>query len=372
MEKTTIEKLADAGQSAWLDNINRSMIETGELERLIGLGLRGMTSNPAIFDKSIRLSSDYDKKIEALYNQGKSMFDIYDDLTVRDVQDAADIFNSVYNETNGLDGYVSLEVSPKLAFKVKETIKDAQRLFEKVNRPNVMFKIPATDEGHAAIEELVSEGININATLIFSLEQYAKTAAAYIKGLGRLLQKGRDLGRVHSVASVFVSRIDLAVDKMISEDSALQSLKGKASVSNSRLIFQKYLDIFSGSEFKKLKEKGANLQRVLWASTSTKNPSYSDIKYVVELIGRDTVNTLPDDTLQAFLDHGRVEEALGSDVTEARNLIGSLKSSGIDVDSVCEKLLQDGIIAFEKSFDSLLSSIEEKAEGLRKKESIQS
>lgn len=372
MTKTTIERLAEAGQSAWLDNINRSMIETGELERLIGLGLRGMTSNPAIFDKSIRLSSDYDKDIEGLCNKGKSIFDIYDDLTVRDVQEAADIFNSVYNETNGLDGYVSLEVSPRLAFKTEETIKDARRLFKKVNRPNVMFKIPATNEGYAAIEELVSEGININATLIFSLEQYAKTAAAYIKGLGRLLQKGRDLGKVHSVASVFVSRIDRAVDEMISEDSSLQSLKGKAAVSNSRLIFQRYLDIFSRKGFKKLKEKGANLQRVLWASTSTKNPGYSDIKYVTELIGRDTVNTLPDNTLQAFLDHGRVEGALGPDIRDAREVLDSLKNSGIDIDSVCAKLLQDGIIAFENSFDSLLSSIEKKAEGLRKKESIRS
>jgi len=364
MTKRTIERLAEFGQSAWLDNINRSILQSGKLKELIGLGLRGMTSNPSIFDKSIRTSSDYDERIEELSSQGKSTFDIYDDLTVRDVQDAADIFREVYKNTNGLDGYVSLEVSPKLAFDVKKTIEDAWRLYKKVNRVNVMFKIPATLAGFSAIEELIAEGININATLIFSLEQYEKTAHSYIRGLNRLLERGRDLRRLRSVASVFVSRIDTRVDKMIGENSSLQSLKGKAAVANSRLIYKKYIDIFSSSEFKRLKQKGANLQRVLWASTSTKNPDYSDIKYVTELIGKDSVNTLPDSTLEAFLDHGSIEEALSLDVGDAQRVIDALRDSGVDIDSVCEKLLQDGVVAFEKSFDSLLPSIEAKAKCL--------
>lgn len=367
MTKTTIERLAEFGQSAWLDNINRSMIENGKLKETIALGLRGMTSNPSIFDKSIRMSNDYDKKIEELCNMGRSTLEIYDDLTIKDVQDAADIFKEVYDRTDGLDGYVSLEVSPRLAFKVEETVEDAERLFKKVDRPNVMFKIPATSAGFKAIETLLEKGININATLIFSLEQYTETAQAYINGLGKLLQKGEDLGKVRSVASVFVSRVDTAVEKIIGENKSLEPFKGKAAVANSRLIYNEYLDIFSRDEFKKLKKKGANLQRVLWASTSTKNPDYSDIKYVTELIGKDTVSTLPDNTLQAFLDHGSVEEALGSDASEARKVIDALKDSGIDVNNVCKKLLQDGIVAFEKSFDSLLASIESKAASLCKK-----
>jgi len=366
MTKTAIEKLAEFGQSAWLDNINRSMIESGKLKETIALGLRGMTSNPSIFDKSIRLSEDYDKKIEELCNIGRSTLEIYDDLTVKDVQDAADVFKEVYDRTDGLDGYVSLEVSPRLAFKVEETVEDAERLFKKVDRPNVMFKIPATSAGFKAIETLLEKGININATLIFSLEQYTETAQAYIRGLDRLLQKGGELNKVRSVASVFVSRVDTAVDEMIGENASLRSLKGKAAVANSRLIYNEYLDIFSRDEFKELKEKGANLQRVLWASTSAKNPAYSDIKYVTELIGKNTVNTLPDNTLKAFLDHGIVKEALTFDIGDAQVIMDSLKHSGIDVNIICERLLQEGIIAFKKSFDALLTSIKTKASNLCK------
>lgn len=361
MPKTTIEKLGEFGQSIWLDNISRSMIESGRLKEMIGLGLRGMTSNPTIFDKAISSANDYDKRIEELCGKGKSTFEIYDELTVKDVQDAADIFKPVYDKTNGLDGYVSLEVNPKLAFNKDETIREAQRLFKKVNRPNVMFKVPATEPGFEAIEKLLSDGININVTLIFSLEQYIKTAGSFLKGMDGLSQKGKYLSKVHSVASVFVSRVDTVVDRMIDEKNAPERLKGKAAVANSQLIFQKYLEIFSGHGFKRLEEKGANAQRVLWASTGTKNPVYSDIKYVTELIGRNTVNTLPGDTLQAFLDHGIVKKALTSDIREARDIINSLNNAGIDVNDVCTGLLNDGIIAFEKSFDSLLTSIESKA-----------
>ncbi len=363
MPKTPIQQLDEFGQSIWLDNINRSMIKDGRLKELIDLGLRGMTSNPTIFDRSIRLSNDYDKMIEELRLAGKSTFEIYDELTVKDVQDAADIFRPIYESTSGMDGYVSLEVNPGLAFNTEGTITEAKRLFKKVNRPNVMFKVPATDPGFAAVEKLLSESMNINITLIFSMEQYRRTAEAFLKGMAGLQEKGRDLSRVRSVASVFVSRIDSVVDKMIDEKKTPESLKGKAAVANSRLIFQKYIEIFSSERSKILEVKGPCFQRVLWASTSTKNPAYSDIKYVAELIGRDTVNTMPENTFNAFLDHGIVREVPASDIGEAQTVIDDLKDYGIDIDGVCARLLRDGVAAFEKSFDALLDSIEKKSKG---------
>lgn len=361
MEKNPVQKLNEFGQSVWLDNINRYMIESRKIEDLVKAGLRGMTSNPTIFDKSIRLSNDYDRYIEKLSNAGKNAFEIYDELTIKDVQDAADIFRYVYDETDNLDGYVSLEIDPRFAFKVKQTIDEARRLFIKVNRPNVMFKIPATDEGCKAIETLVAEGININATLIFSIEQYQKTAQAYIDGLKTLLDKRKDPGRVRSVASVFVSRIDTAVDKILDQNKGSESLRGKAAIANSALIFQRYLGIFSADDFKALEKKGANIQRVLWASTSTKNPAYSDLKYVTGLMGKDTINTLPDDTFEAFLDHGFVKESLTSEVSGFVKALNELKKVGIDVDIVCKDLLKKGIISFEESFESLLDSVNKKA-----------
>lgn len=370
MRETTIEKLGEFGQSVWLDNINRSLIEGGKLNEMIGWGLRGVTSNPTIFDKAIRLSSDYDDKIRKLSRAGKSTFEIYDNLTIRDIQVAADIFKPVYEKTNGLDGYISLEVNPQLAFNAKETIEEGRRLHKKVNRPNVMFKVPSTEAGFQATEELLACGININVTLIFSVEQYIKTAGSFLKGMRRLLQDGGDACRVRSVASVFVSRVDATVDKMLEEQLAdkqdeavknkVQFLKGKAAVANAKLIFHKCLEIFSSEDFKLLKEKGANPQRVLWGSTSTKNPNYSDIKYVSELIAKDTVNTMPEQTFDAFLDHGVIKEAMTANVKEAQDVIKNLKDLGIDINDICAKLLQDGVVAFEKSFESLLNSIEEK------------
>jgi transaldolase len=365
--KNSIQELNAFGQSAWLDNINRAMLESGKLKEMIDLGLRGMTSNPTIFDKAISSSADYDEKIAELCEAGKSTFEIYDELTVRDVQDAADMFLPVYKETKGLDGYVSLEINPKFAYKVEETIKEGRRLYQKVNRPNVMLKVPATSQGFSAIEELVASGLNINATLIFSLGQYIDTANAYTRGIKRLLDKKGDVSKVRSVASVFVSRIDTSVDNLLEKKSAAAALKGKAAVSNSALIYQKYLEIFSSEDFKSLKEKGANPQRALWASTSTKNPDYSDIKYVSELIAGDTVNTMPEQTFNAFLDHGKVKEALAADASEAEKTIANLKNLGIDVNDICAQLLKDGVFAFEKSFDSLLNSIEKKKNILCKK-----
>jgi transaldolase len=357
-----LNELAQAGQSIWLDNINRAMIESGKLQEDIDMGLRGMTSNPSIFDKSISTTNDYDATIKELHGKGLSTFDIYDELTVRDVQDAADLFKPVYDKTNGLDGYVSLEINPDLATQTKETIDEGKRLFAKVNRPNVMFKVPATDEGFEAISDFLGEGINVNVTLIFSTDQYIKTAKAYMEGLKRLAQKGGDLSSVRSVASVFVSRIDSAVDKMIDahEDEGLKAHRGKTAVSNSKLIFNKYEELFSGDGFGALKEKGANVQRVLWGSTGTKDPSYSDVKYVTELIGDPTVNTLPGSTLAAFLDHGIVEESLSKGVDDARNTIDTLKAAGIDIKDVCLKQLDGGVVSFQKSFRSLLDAIETK------------
>lgn len=376
MPESSIRELNEFGQSVWLDNINRSMITTGKLKEMIELGLCGMTSNPTIFDKAISLSVDYDERIVELCEAGKSTFEIYDDLTIKDVQDAADIFLPIYKESNGLDGYVSLEINPRLAYKTEETIKEGKRLYQKVNRPNVMFKVPATKQGFSAMEELLASGININSTLIFSLEQYANTANAYIRGIKRILQNKGNASKVRSVASVFVSRIDTSVDNLIDQLFAkeqeqkkkviLMSLKGKAAVSNSGLIYQKFLEIFSTQDFKPLQEKGANLQRVLWGSTSTKNPDYSDIKYVSELTAKDTVNTMPEQTFNAFLDHGKVKEALTSDVSEAQKIIATLKTLGIDINDVCAQLLQDGVFAFERSFDSLLNSIEKKGKSICK------
>ncbi|NIM02808.1 transaldolase [bacterium] len=374
MAPTTIEKLAEFGQSVWLDSISRSLINSGRLKEMVDAGLLGMTSNPTIFDKAISSSDDYDEKIYELYTAGKSVFEMYDDITIWDVQDAADIFMPVYEKTNGLDGYVSLEISPKLAFDTKETIEEGKRLYSKVNRPNVMFKVPATDAGFLAIEDLLGEGININITLIFSLEQYIKAVQAFFAGMKKLLQKQNDASRIQSVASLFVSRTDIAVDRMLDEyleterdrliRDKLESLKGKAAVANAKLIFKKYLEFFSSDEFDQLNQQGVNIQRVLWGSTSTKNPTYSDIKYVVELIGKNTINTMPENTFQAFLDHGIVTEALTGETDEAQNVIDDLKSFIIDINQICKELLDEGIVAFQKSFESLLDSIEMKTKKL--------
>lgn len=370
MSQTKIEELASIGQSIWLDSISREMITTGRLQGLIDKGLRGMTSNPTIFDKAISSGSEYDNQINELHRLGKSTFEIYDDLTVKDIQDAADLFKPVYEKTDGLDGYVSLEINPKLAFQTEETIQEGKRLHTRVNRPNVMFKVPSTNEGFGAIEELLSEGINVNITLIFSLEQYVKTAQAFLKGMRQLLDKGGDIGKIASVASVFVSRIDTAVDKQLDAQIAgessdevknnLKFLRGKAAVANSTLIYQKHREFFSSDEFKELQAKGARVQRVLWGSTGTKDPSYSDIKYVTELIGNPTINTLPEKTLNAFLDHGTCRETLTGDGKEAEEVITSLRETGIDIKTVCATLLDDGVVSFEKSFDSLLNTIDVK------------
>lgn len=374
MSKTRMQELGDLGQSLWLDNISRSMIEQGKLKGLIDQGLRGQTSNPTIFKQAISQSTDYDAKIVEMTGAGKSTFEIYDDLTIRDVRDACDLFKGVYESTNALDGYVSLEINPHLANTYEEQRDEGLRLWQKVNRPNLMIKVPGTRNGCRAFSDLLAKGVNVNVTLIFSAEQYQDVAWAYLNGMKRLSETTKDLSRVRSVASVFVSRIDTTIDKTLSDkaaattDAALkakyEALQGRAAVANSEIIFHKYGQLFAGPEFKALEAFGAKTQRVLWASTGTKNPKYSDIKYITELIAKPTVNTVPDKTLEAFIDHGVNKIAMPGDVAGAQKTIQDLRAEGIDVGVVCLKLLEDGLVSFDQSFDELTQSIEEKAKRL--------
>jgi len=361
MKTSKLHEIAQLGQSLWIDNISLSMIASGKLKSLIDQGLRGQTSNPTIFKQAISAGSDYDARIRQLALTGKSTFEIYDELTIKDVQDAADLFRGVYDSTHGLDGYVSLEINPKLGNQLDSQLKEGIRLWEKLARPNVMIKVPATKNGLGVVEGLIARGINVNVTLIFSAEQYQQVVWAYLKGLNRLMQEGGDIKKVHSVASVFVSRLDSSIDKKLEGASVL---KGKAAVSNCEIIYHKFQKSFSGSEFKALKLKGANIQRVLWASTGTKDPQYSDIKYITELIGADTVNTVPDKTLEAVLDHGIASVVMPGNVAAAQKVVEELRLLGIDVGMICNQLLDEGLAAFERSFEELTACIEEKSRQL--------
>lgn len=374
MARSKMQELSDAGQSIWLDYIDRPLLETGKLVSMIENGLRGMTSNPTIFNNAIGSTSDYDENIRGLKEAGKSTFEIYDELTIRDIQEAADHFKGVYEATGGLDGYVSLEIDPQIAHQADEQVREGLRLFKKVSRANVMIKVPSTKAGIVVIEELIANGININATLIFSVGQYEQVAQAYYRGLTRRAAKVSDLSGIRSVASVFISRIDTSVDKLIeaqyvketdkAKKMQLQSLKGKAAVANSRIIFETWKKLLERDQVKALKGKSANVQRILWASTGTKDPAYSDIKYVTELICAPTVNTIPEKTLNAFLDHGNARHAFTDSPQEALDVIESLWSFGIDVDAVCRDLLTKGVAAFDDSFKELTASIEKKAAAL--------
>lgn len=363
MPKTILHELAKLGQSLWIDNISRSMITNGQLQKLIDQGLRGQTSNPTIFKQAISTGSDYDQKIQSLSEASQNTFDIYDELTIQDVADAADIFREVYEKTQGLDGYVSLEINPKLGHELDAQLQEGLRLWKKLNRPNVMIKVPATKNGISVFEGLIAQGVNVNVTLIFSAEQYSQVVWAYLKGLNRLQQSGGDLKKLRSVASIFVSRLDTAVDKWLDEHND-SHLRGQAAVANAQIIYHKFQQICLSKEFKNLQARGANLQRVLWASTGTKDPQYSDIKYVTELIAADTVNTVPDKTLMAFLDHGKLKTSLPGDIPKAQTTITHLRDLGIDVGIVCNKLLEEGLNAFEKSFEELMATIEERSKKL--------
>src|SRR5918912_1457592 len=363
------------GQSIWYDNIRRAMLTSGDLAKKIQEDdLRGVTSNPTIIEKAITGSTDYDEQMRQLVQSGKSVMDIYEDLVIEDIGNVADILRPVYDKTDGIDGYISLEVDPRLAFKTQETIEQADRLFSRLGRKNVMIKIPASQEGLPAITESIYRGINVNVTMIFSLENYVQVAEAFIKGLERRAAEGKPVDHIASVASFFVSRVDTAIDKDLEykarhagtaeEKARLEGMLGKAAVANAKLAYQKYKEIFRGPRFADLRAKGAQVQRCLWASTGTKNPNYSDVLYVDNLIGPETVNTVPPATYTAIRDHGRVALTLEEGLDECRALIGQLAEVGIDLKAVTEKLQKDGLDAFVKSFDTLLDSIEAKRDAL--------
>jgi transaldolase/glucose-6-phosphate isomerase len=363
------------GQSIWYDNIRRAMLTTGDLRKKIDEDdLRGVTSNPTIFEKAITGSTDYDEQLRALVGQGRTVSEIYEELVVEDIGSAADILRPVYDRTNALDGYISLEVNPKLAYDTQGTIEEASRLFQRLGRPNVMIKIPAAQEGLAAIEESIYRGININVTMIFSIENYEQVAEAYIRGLERRAAEGRPVTGIASVASFFVSRVDTAIDADLEararhaptpeERQRLEGLLGRAAVANAKLAYRKFKDIFHGERFRALREQGAMVQRPLWASTGTKNPKYSDVLYVDNLIGPETVNTVPPATYTAIRDHSRVRPTLEEGLDEGRQLIEELSALGIDLKAVTEKLQADGLKAFVNSFDTLVESIEAKRDAL--------
>jgi transaldolase len=368
--------LQSFGQSVWLDNISREILNSGQLKKLIEEdGLRGVTSNPTIFEKAINGSQDYDAVMKRLAQEGRANLEIYEALVIEDIQSATDLFRPLFRETNGLDGYVSLEVSPKLAHDTQGTLEEAQRLWKRVDRPNVMIKVPATPEGIPAIEQLISEGININVTLMFSMEHYIRVAEAYLRGLDARARKGQPLA-VASVASFFVSRVDTLVDTLLGEKHAqarsreekaeIESLFGKTAIANSRLVYQKFKEIFARPAFLELKPKGARVQRPLWASTSTKNPKYRDVLYVEELIGPDTVDTMPPATIDAFRDHGQARASLEENLADAEKLFQRLANLGIDMRAATEKLQVDGVKLFADSFDTLLQSLAKKQQALAK------
>lgn len=360
---TKAHDLFKHGQSIWYDNIRRSFIENGDLAAMIEQGVRGVTSNPSIFEKAIGQSDDYDDQLQELVAQEKTIDEIYDALVIKDIQAAADVLRPLYDESNGGDGYISLEVSPTLARDTEGTIADARRYFEAVGRPNVMIKIPATPEGIPAIKQAISEGINVNVTLMFSLADYDAVAGAYIAGLQELVANGGDPSKVASVASFFVSRVDGKVDAKL-EEAGNTALQGKIAIANAKLAYERFQETFSGAEWEALAEKGATVQRPLWASTSVKNPDYPDTLYVDELIGAHTVNTVPPNTLDALLDHATVADTVETNIDEAHAQIDQLKDLGIDLDQITSDLQDDGVDAFAKAFESLMNSIKEKRERL--------
>ncbi len=365
-----LKALLEYGQSMWLDYIRRDLITSGKLKTMIDVdGLRGMTSNPSIFEKAIADSNLYDDMLQSLASQPDlNATSRYEQIAIRDIQGAADILKPVYESSKFRDGYVSLEVSPLLALKTQETIAEGRRLWKAVNRENVMIKVPGTAEGLPAIRQLISEGININVTLLFAQEVYEKVAEAYIAGLEDLAKRGGNLKKMAGVASFFISRIDTLVDSLIEEklkttkdaqqQVLLKSLLGKVAIANGKLTYQRYQKIFSGARWEALAAKGAQTQRVLWASTSTKNPAYRDVMYVEELIGPDTVDTMPPATVDAFRDHGRVRNSLTEDVPAAQKVMNDLEKAGISIKEVTTKLTTDGVKLFADAFHKLLDAVE--------------
>jgi transaldolase len=367
--------LKDYGQSVWMDNLSRDLLQSGELAQLIeSRDVHGITSNPAIFEKAIAGNAIYDADIEAGIRAGKSVEEIYESLVFEDIRNACDVLMPIYQESGGVDGYVSLEVPPNLAHDTDGTLREARRYYNAIQRPNLMIKIPGTPEGLPAVEAAISEGININVTLLFSVQSYIDTAWAYIRGLEARAAKGQDVRNLASVASFFLSRIDSKVDDRLdalaadTEDAdrtaQLQAAKGKVAIANAKLAYQEYKQIIAGDRWQALAAKGARVQRLLWASTSTKNPAYSDVMYVDELIGPDTVNTLPPNTIEACADHCDVASRIETDVESAQQLIATLPDLGLDLDQVMDELLDEGIDKFIQPFDKLMDALVTKVKQL--------
>lgn len=371
MKPNPLKSVINFGQSVWLDYIERDFVVSGKLKGLIDNdGLRGMTSNPAIFEKAFSDSQTYQADIKKLSDEGKSITEIYETLTQRDVRDAADVFRPVYDDTKGLDGYVSLEVSPHLAHDTEGTLKEAHALWKALDRPNVLIKVPATKEGLPVIEQLISEGINVNVTLLFGLERYREVADAYISGLERRVEQGGSIDNIASVASFFLSRIDVLVDPMLEKAIAAggdkaelaKKLHGKVAIASAKTAYNKiYKDMFGSERFKKLIEKGAKVQRLLWASTSTKNPDYPDLLYVDNLIGPETVNTIPVSTFDAYRDHGEPADRLETDDEGVMELLGHLSDLDIDIDQATQQLEDEGVDKFNVAYDKLITTLKQVA-----------
>ncbi|BAW80344.1 transaldolase [Candidatus Nitrosoglobus terrae] len=364
-------KLLEFGQSYWIDDLTRSMIKNGELkQRVEKQGLRGVTSNPSIFNKAITGSHDYDDQIYPLIQEGRSPTEIYEALVTTDVHDACTLLQPLYDKVSGQDGFISLEVSPHLAHDTQGSIKEARRLWQEVSRPNLLIKIPGTAEGIPAIEELLFEGISINVTLLFSVERYEAVAQAYLRALERRIESGRSVNNITSVASFFISRIDVLVDQLLDQrishekESALiaklKSLQGKMAIANAKLAYQSFQSIIQSDRWKKLQAKGAQAQRMLWASTSTKNPNYRDVMYVEPLIGPHTINTMPEETIAAFADHGVAAETIEKDLEAAGRTIADLAQVGVDFKQVTAQLEKEGVQKFIDAYNTLLAGISNK------------
>lgn len=371
MNGSPLQRVHEYGQSIWLDYIHRNLLTSGELGRLIEHdGLCGMTSNPAIFERAIASGTDYDADIATLAAAGSDVWSIYDALTQHDVRLAADLFRRVYEDSGGRDGFVSLEVDPRLAHDAQRTIDEARRLWRTLDRPNVMIKVPATRAGLVAIRELVTDGINVNVTLLFDLGRYRDVVRAYLDGIGARLRDGQAVAHVQSVASFFVSRIDTLIDAQLAERPASQAplatqLRGQVAIASARLAYRIYREVFDSDEFSALARRGAKTQRLLWASTSTKSPDASDIVYVEALIGPDTVTTLPPETLNAYRDHGEPALRLDRDLDRARWVLAQLPAAGIDIDAATNQLEQEGVAKFVKPFEQLLATLGQRAAARR-------
>jgi len=370
-----LQELEQQGQSVWYDNIDRAQLASGQVQRLIDNGVMGITANPTIFQKSISGGHAYDQQINQLLKAGKSTNEIYEAIAIQDIQTGADLLRPIYDRTQGKDGYISLEVSPDLAHNTQGTLAEVRRFWKMVQRPNLMIKIPATPEGIPAIQQALTEGINVNITLIFSLEDYRAVANAYILALENRYSEGKDIYHMGSVASFFVSRVDTLVDAMLdekiqttqdqAEQARLQALKGKAAIANARLVYQEFKQTFHTPRFATLQNSNAHVQRPLWASTSTKNPAYRDVLYAEELIGPDTVDTMPLETIEKFLDHGQVRFSIEDDLAEAQKTLADLEVVGIHYDQVTRQLQDEGVKKFADSFHQLFAGIEKKKQALQ-------